>query len=469
MKRSVGQVSVPCFLPVRPSTTHHKAALLRETADDVILMEKLIISGQRKLNGDVHISGMKNAALPILFACALNTETCVIENVPPVSDIGTTLSILADMGVEIEYRNRNTVIINAAGFNSTVSSDNKVRKIRASSYLLGVELGRTGKTRVAYPGGCSFGVRPLDQHLKGFEIMGAEMSGDHGGISGCAPDGLHSGKIMLDIPSVGATVNLILAAVLTPGLTVIGNAAREPHIVDLAVFLNSCGAKIIGAGTSDIKIEGVERLHGCTHTIIPDMIEAGTYMAAVAGTGGRVNILNVIPKHLESIVGKLREMGVDIEEGDTYVTVSSTGELKSSQITTAAYPGFPTDMHPQFAVLLCSAQGMGTVTDKIWENRFAYVEELLKMGATVTRAGNTACFAGNQKLCGAAVEATDLRGGAAMVIAALMAEGETEIGKLNYIDRGYDDLIGKLRGLGADIRRVDVSEDADFKFGAITD
>ena len=432
-------------------------------------MEKLIISGQRKLNGDVHISGMKNAALPILFACALNTETCVIENVPPVSDIGTTLSILADMGVEIEYRNRNTVIINAAGFNSTVSSDAKVRKIRASSYLLGVELGRTGKTRVAYPGGCSFGVRPLDQHPKGFEIMGAEMSGDHGGISGFAPDGLHSGKIMLDIPSVGATVNLILAAVLTPGQTVIGNAAREPHIVDLAVFLNSCGAQIHGAGTSEIKIEGVSRLHGCTHTIIPDMIEAGTYMAAVAGTGGRVNILNVIPKHLESIVGKLREMGVEIEEGDTYVTVSSTGELKSSQITTAAYPGFPTDMHPQFAVLLCSAQGMGTVTDKIWENRFAYVEELLKMGATVTRAGNTACFAGNQKLCGAAVEATDLRGGAAMVIAALMAEGETEIGKLNYIDRGYDDLIGKLRGLGADIRRVDISEDTDFNFGAITD
>ena len=414
-------------------------------------MEKLIINGQRRLNGNVHISGMKNAALPILFACALNKETCIIENVPPVNDIGTTLSILADMGVDISYRAKNTVIINAAGFSAGISNDAKVRKIRASSYLLGVELGRNHRTRIAYPGGCSFGVRPLDQHLKGFEIMGAEMTNDRGGIAGEAPDGLRAGKIMLDIPSVGATVNLILAATLTPGTTVIGNAAREPHIVDLAVFLNSCGAKIFGAGTSEIKIEGVEALHGCTHTVIPDMIEAGTYMAAVAATGGRANITNIIPKHLESIIGKLREMGVTVEEYADSVTVSSSGELKSSQITTAAYPGFPTDMHPQFSVLLCAAHGMGTVTDKIWENRFAYVEELLKMGATITRAGNTACFAGNQKLCGASVCATDLRGGAAMVIAALMAQGETEITNLHYIDRGYDNLIGKLSALGADI------------------
>ncbi len=420
-------------------------------------MEKLFIQGGRRLAGSIAISGMKNAALPILFACALNREPCIIHNVPAVSDIANTLHILSAMGCAVTHLGPNSVEINGADFRVGSSPDHLVEKIRASSYLMGVELGREGRTRIAYPGGCKFGsARPLNYHTRAFEIMGAEMEVSGQGFFGEAPGGLHEGKIILDMASVGATINIILAAVLTPGTTVIGNAAREPHIVALANFLNMCGGKILGAGTSEIHIEGVKSLHGCSYTIIPDMIEAGTYMCAVAGTGGCVTLTGVIPKHLESIISKLDEMGVSIEIGEDSIRVSSDGVLKGTQITTAIYPGFPTDMQPQFGVLLCVAQGMSTINEKIWDNRFAYLDELVRMGITVSRTSSTAWFPGNQKLMGSSVAATDLRGGAAMVIAGLMASGITEISHPEYIDRGYDDLIGKLKSLGAYIERKEV-------------
>ena len=420
-------------------------------------MEKLFVQGGRRLGGTIAISGMKNAALPILFACALNTEPCLIHNVPDVSDIRTTLDILSEMGCEIEHLTPTTIRICGAGFRAGTSPAKLVEKIRASSYLMGVELGRAGYTAIAYPGGCKFGsARPLNYHTRAFEIMGAEMELSGHGFHGSAPDGLHEGKIILDMASVGATINIILAAALTPGITVIGNAAREPHVVSVANFLNMCGGKVLGAGTSEIRIEGVSKLHGCTYSVIPDMIEAGTYMCAVAGTGGRVTLTGVIPKHLESIISKLTEMGVTIEEDEESITVISDGILKGTQITTAPYPGFPTDMQPQFGVLLCIAQGMSTINEKVWENRFAYLDELLRMGITVTRSANTAWFPGNQRLMGSSVSATDLRGGAAMVIAGLIADSVTEIACPEYIDRGYDDLIGKLRLLGASIERREV-------------
>lgn len=419
--------------------------------------EKLFVQGGRRLNGTIEISGMKNAALPILFACALNRETCTLYNVPPVSDIENTLEILSQMGCVINHLSPTTVEINAAGFRVGTSPDKIVEKIRASSYLMGVELGREGRTRIAYPGGCKFGsARPLNYHTRAFEIMGAEMQPTGKGFEGYTPDGMQCGKIILDMASVGATINIMLAATLTPGMTIIGNAAREPHIVALANFLNMCGARILGAGTSEIRIDGVSKLHGCSYTIIPDMIEAGTYMCAVAGTGGCVTLTNVIPKHLESIISKLTDMGAIIEEHDDSITISSDGNLKGTEITTAVYPGFPTDMQPQFGVLLCSANGMSTIHEKIWENRFAYLDELIRMGITVTRSNNTAWFPGNQRLLGSSVSATDLRGGAAMVIAGLMACGTTEIACPEFIDRGYDDLIGKLNSLGACIERKKV-------------
>jgi UDP-N-acetylglucosamine 1-carboxyvinyltransferase len=296
----------------------------------------------------------------------------------------------------------------------------------------------------------------LNFHTRAFETMGAEMVTNGDGFSGEAPDGLRGAKIFWDTASVGATVNVILAAVLTPGTTIIGNAAREPHIVDLANFLNMCGASIKGAGTAEIRIDGVSKLHGCSYTVAPDMIEAGTYMCAVAGTGGHVTFTNVIPKHLESIISKLIEMGVSIEEDEDSVTVISDGQLKGADVTTAVYPGFPTDMQPQFGALFCTAQGVSTINEKIWDNRFAYLDEIVRMGITVTHSASTAWFPGNQQLHGSSVTATDLRGGAAMVIAGLMAHGTTEIDNISYIDRGYDDLIGKLSSLGACIERREV-------------
>ena len=419
---------------------------------------KIIIQGGRPLFGDISISGMKNAALPIIFASILVGDVCTLENIPEVSDIDASLEILKAMGARVSRRKPNTVRIDTTHIMQGASPYELVRKLRGSTYLLGAELGRFGKTTVGWPGGCNFGNRPLDQHMKGFEVLGAMDHTDSGFIKLDAPNGLHGGSVYFDVASVGATVNVILAAVLANGTTVIDNAAREPHIVDLANFLNSCGANITGAGTPMIKIRGVQELHGCTYAIIPDMIEAGTYMVAAAATGGCVHIRSVIPKHIETITAKLCEMGVCVEEYDDSVLVKSTGELRNVNIKTLYYPGFPTDMHPQFAPLLSLAGGVSCIQEGMWENRFRYVDELRKMGATVMLDSRTATFVGVEKLVGAPVEAVDLRAGAAMVIAGLAAEGVTEIGGVEYIKRGYVDIVGKLRALGAMIEEVTVPD-----------
>ena len=415
---------------------------------------KIIIQGGKPLYGDISISGMKNAALPIIFATILVKDVCILENIPEVSDIDTSLEILKAMGAQISRCDKTTIQIDTTNIEQGTSPYELVRKLRGSTYLLGAELGRFGKTAVGWPGGCDFGSRPLDQHMKGFEALGAVDQTDSGFIKLNAPNGLHGNSVYFDVASVGATVNIILASVLANGTTVIDNAAREPHIVDLANFLNSCGANITGAGTPMIKIRGVQELHGCNYTIIPDMIEAGTYMVAAAATGGCVHIHSVIPKHIETITAKLCEMGVCVEEHDDSVLVRSEGELRNVNIKTLYYPGFPTDMHPQFAPLLSLAGGVSCIQESIWENRFRYVDELRKMGATVILDSRTATFVGTGKLIGAPVEAVDLRAGAAMVIAGLAAEGVTEISGVNYIKRGYVDIVGKLRALGAMIEEV---------------
>ena len=423
-------------------------------------MEKIIVNGGKPLRGDVHISGMKNAALPIIFATILTADKCTIENVPKVSDITMSFDILRSMGANINYLDETTVEIDTTEIEGGNTPFDLVSRMRASTYLLGAELARFKKTKVGYPGGCNFGTRPIDMHIKGFEALGATVSQDENYVYADAPNGLCGNSIYFDIASVGATVNIMLAATLADGLTVIENAAREPHIVDLANFLNTCGANIKGAGTGIIKIMGVKKLHGCVYDIIPDMIEAGTYMTAVAATGGEVNILNVIPKHLEIISTKLIEMGVEIKTYDDYLTVISTGKLKPTNIQTLPYPGFPTDMHPQFSTLLAIADGDSTVYETIWKNRFKYVQELEKMGANITVNEPFAAFHGVEKLHGASVSACDLRAGAAIVIAGLVAEGTTEVTNIYTIERGYLDIVGKLRDLGADISKVIIDENA---------
>ena len=424
-----------------------------------IMSIRMIIQGGRPLYGEISVSGMKNAALPILFATILVKDVCTLENIPGVSDISTTLEILRQMGAQITYLSPTTVRIDTTYIRGSSSPDELVRKMRASSYLLGAELGRFGKTKIAWPGGCDFGgCRPLDLHLKGFRALGARTDTEGGFIYAEADEKLVGNSVYFDIASVGATVNMILASVYAEGTTVIDNAAREPHIVDLANFLNACGANITGAGTSVIKIRGVTSLRGCTYTIIPDMIEAGTYMVAAAATGGCVRIHSVIPKHVESITTKLCEMGVQVEEEDDAIVVKSDRKLNNVNIQTLYYPGFPTDMHPQFAVLLCLANGIGNIHEGIWSTRFRYVEELCKMGATIIVDSQNATVVGVEKLTGAVVDATDLRAGAALVIAGLAAEGVTEIRGVEYIKRGYDSMVEKLRGLGADIRETVVED-----------
>lgn len=423
-------------------------------------MEKIIINGGRQLNGDVYINGMKNAALPIIFATILTADKCTIENVPKVSDITMSFDILLSMGATIKYLDETTVEIDTSNIVGGNTPFDLVSRMRASTYLLGAELARFKKTRVGFPGGCNFGTRPIDMHIKGFEALGATVTQDESYVYADAPQGLKGNSIYFDIASVGATVNIMLAATLAEGLTIIENAAREPHIVDLANFLNTCGANIKGAGTGIIKIVGVEKLHGCIYDIIPDMIEAGTYMTAVAATGGEVNIRNVIPKHLEIISTKLIEMGVEVKTYDDYLAVKSTGKLKPTNIQTLPYPGFPTDMHPQFSTLLTIADGYSTVYETIWKNRFKYVKELEKMGANITVNEPFAAFHGVEKLRGANVSACDLRAGAAIVIAGLVAEGTTEVTNIYTIERGYLDIVGKLRDLGADISKVIIDENA---------
>ena len=423
-------------------------------------MDKIIINGGNKLYGDVYINGMKNAALPIIFATILTADKCTLENIPRVSDITMAFEILRSMGATVNYTDSTTVEIDTSNLEGSCSPKDLVMRMRGSTYLLGAELARFHSSKVAFPGGCNFGARPIDMHIKGFEALGANVSQDEENVYAEAPEGLKGSSIYFDTVSVGATVNIMLAATLAEGQTVIENAAREPHIVDLANFLNTCGADIKGAGTGIIKINGVKSLQGRTYDIIPDMIEAGTYMTAVAATGGEVNIRNVIPKHLEIISTKLVEMGVEIETYDDYLTVRSNGVLKPTNIQTLPYPGFPTDMHPQFGALLCIAEGESTVYETIWKNRFRYALELEKMGANVMINEPFAAFKGVKKLHGATVSSVDLRGGAALVVAGLVAEGTTEITNISTIERGYLDIVGKLRELGADISKIYIDENA---------
>ena len=420
-------------------------------------MEKFVIKGGNALKGEVRISGAKNAAVAILPAVLLSDEPCIVENLPNISDVATILKTMQALGANIKALNKSAVEIDPRHVNSFVVSKKMAEGMRASSYFLGALLGRLGRARVAPPGGCDFGVRPIDQHIKGFEALGAKMSIENGMVDARAQK-LSGCSIYLDVVSVGATINIMLAAVNAAGLTVIENAAREPHIVDLANFLNSMGADIMGAGTSVIKIRGVRHLHGTSYSIIPDQIEAGTYMAAAAAAGGDVLITNVTPKHLESIIAKLQETGAKITEYDEAVRVQMNRRPHKCNIKTMPHPGFPTDMQPQIAVLLSIADGTSIITEGVWDSRFRYVDQLTLMGADIQVDGKMAVITGVKSLHSAPVKAVDLRAGAAMIIAGLAADGITEIEEIDHIDRGYEDVVEKLTKIGADIKRVTVTD-----------
>ena len=418
-------------------------------------MTKYVIHGGKPLFGEIEISGAKNAAVAIIPAALLIDGVCRIENIPQISDVTLILNILQELGADVRTVNRTTVDIDCSHIHNRKVPEELARKIRASYYLIGALLGRFGSAQVPPPGGCDFGGRPIDQHIKGFVAMGADVNVNGGFIHAKARMGrLVGSQVYLDMVSVGATMNIMLAATLAEGLTVIENAAKEPHIVDLANFLNSMGADIMGAGTDVIKIRGVDRLTGGTYSIIPDQIEAGTYMAAVAATGGEVLIDNVIPKHLECITAKLLEMGVEVEERDDAVLVRRKGPLSRTNVKTLPYPGFPTDMQPQIAAVLCLAQGTSVLTEGVWDNRYRYVDEFRRMGAQIQVDGKVAVIEGVPQLSGAKLRACDLRAGAAMVIAALAAQGVSEISCIHHIERGYEDIVRKLSNVGADIRVV---------------
>lgn len=422
-------------------------------------MEKFVINGGKPLRGEVRISGAKNAAVAILPAVLLADSPCIIENLPDISDVSAILGVMRILGADVRLLNKSSVEIDPRHVNSFVVSKEMAEGMRASSYFLGALLGRMDRAKVAPPGGCNFGVRPLDQHIKGFEALGAVITLENG-LMDCKAKELRGASVYLDVVSVGATINIMLAAVKAKGLTVIENAAREPHIVDLANFLNSMGANIMGAGTSVIKIRGVDVLNGTTYSIIPDQIEAGTYMAAAVATGGDVLITNVTPKHLESIIAKLAEVGAQVTEFDEAVRVTMQGRPKKCNVKTMPHPGFPTDMQPQMATVLAIAEGTSIVTEGVWDNRFRYVDQLTLMGASVQVDGKSAIITGVEKLRPAPVQAVDLRAGAAMIIAGLVAEGETEVENIQYIDRGYENIVEKFTALGADIRRVNKPDGA---------
>ena len=422
-------------------------------------MTKYIVQGGQPLFGEVRISGAKNAAVAIIPAALLVDGVCRIENIPQISDVTALLKILEQLGAKVRFLNRSDVEIDCRHIATTQVSQELAHKIRASYYLIGALLGRFGEAEVSMPGGCNFGgVRPIDQHVKGFVAMGAEVrEGDF--ICAKADGGRMKGaNIYLDVVSVGATMNIMMAAALAEGTTVIENAAKEPHIVDLANFLNSMGADIKGAGTDTIRIFGVDRLHGGSYAIIPDQIEAGTYMAAVAACGGQVLVRGIIPKHMDCITAKLQEMGVQVEEQDDTLLVRHAGRLRRTNVKTLPYPGFPTDMQPQVTVALCLAEGTSMVTEGVWDNRYRYVGELTRMGAQIRVEGRSAVVEGVERLNAASVQAYDLRAGAAMVIAALAADGVSEVTNVHYIERGYEDIIGKLRGIGAKIESVECEE-----------
>lgn len=416
-------------------------------------MEKLIVKGQKKLSGEVFISGAKNAVVAIIPAAIIAEGISIIENLPCIEDVTCFIKTLENLGIKCDLLNKNTLKIDSTYIKSSIATNDNVKKIRASYYLMGALVGRFKKVCVALPGGCNFGSRPIDQHIRGFKALGVKVE-EKGDIIELDSTELKGAHIYLDMVSVGATINIMLASVLAKGVTTIENAAKEPHVVDTANFLNMLGAKITGAGTDVIKITGVEKLHGGEYSIIPDQIEAGTYMIATAITGGDVCVRNIIPKHMDSLSVKLEEMGCKIEEGDDYIRVISKERLNGTNVKTMVYPGFPTDLQPQMTTLLAYSNGNSSLTENVWENRFQYLEELSKLGAKITLNGRVASIEGVSKFTGAEVKATDLRAGAAMLIAGLVAEGETIISNTKYIDRGYENVEEKFRKLGADISRI---------------
>ncbi len=420
-------------------------------------MEKLFVKGGTPLKGKVYISGAKNAAVAIIPAALLSDGICRIENIPNIADVTVLLQMLKGLGASVKYVNKSTVEIDPTGVNTHIVPYEMTRKTRASSYFMGAMLGRFKKAKVALPGGCDFCARPLDLHEKGFAALGADVEKDDGMLD-LKADRLVGTSIYLDTVSVGATINIMLAACKARGRTIIENAAKEPHIVDLANFLNSMGADIKGAGTDVLKISGVSHLGSTTYSIIPDQIEAGTYMVAAAATGGDVKIKNVIPKHLESISAKLIEAGATVEEGDEFVRVYRKGELRKCNIKTQPHPGFPTDMQPQMVTLLSIANGTSMVTEAVWDSRFKYVNYLDRMGAKIKVDGKVAVIEGVDKLKSAPVKADDLRAGAALIIAGLIADGTTQIENIHLIDRGYEDYVEKFTALGADIERINIPD-----------
>lgn len=416
-------------------------------------MEKLVINGGKKLFGKIDISGAKNAAVAILPAAIMASKSkCIIDNIPDIEDVQCIERIIESINAKI-IKNNDTVTIDSTAISSVCANTDDVRRMRASYYLIGALLGRFKEAKVALPGGCSIGVRPIDQHIKGFEALGATVTIEHGIVTAKA-EKLVGANIYFDVVSVGATINVMLAASLAEGTTILENVAKEPHVVDVANFMNSMGANIKGAGTDVIRVTGVKELRGCSYSVIPDQIEAGTYMIAAAGCGGKVTINNIITKHMESITAKLIEMGVEVIEDEDSLTVISDRNLKSVNVKTLPYPGFPTDVQQPMTTVLAVSKGRSIVNESIWESRFKFVDELKKMGANIKVEGRTAIIDGVPKLTGAVLKATDLRAGAAMVIAGLMAEGTTEVTCIDHVDRGYPHIEEKFKMLGADIRRV---------------
>ncbi len=420
-------------------------------------LEKLVVNGGKRLHGRVKISGAKNAVLPIIAATLLGQDTaCVLEEVPCLDDVKTIAEVLTKLGVKVNFdTQKNIFVADSSHISSCDAPYELIRKMRASFLIMGPLLSRCGHSKISLPGGCAIGTRPIDLHLKGFEALGAKIEIGHGFINATVPNGLKGARIYLDFPSVGATENILMAASMAEGKTILENPAQEPEIIDLANFLNMMGANIRGAGTNVIKIEGVKKLCGCNYTIIPDRIEAGTYMVAAAMTGGDVYIENAISEHLKPVIAKLTEAGAEIIEEIKGIHVRADKKLRCVDIKTMPYPGFPTDMQAQFMAMLTVAEGTGMVTETVFENRFMHVDELKRMGAHIKIEGRTAVVEGSCHLLGCQVKATDLRAGAAMVLAGLVAEGQTQISYIHHIDRGYDNLVGKLCSLGADISRID--------------
>lgn len=427
------------------------------------MKEKLIIKGGRPLTGTVTVSGAKNAAVAILPATILCEGECELDNLPNIDDVRLINYLLGSMGAKTELNNT-LIKVDTRELSTYILNNDAVKLMRASYYFMGALLGRFGKAEVALPGGCAIGLRPIDQHVKGMEALGATVKTEYGCLKAEAPNGLHGTDIYLDVVSVGATINIMLAAVLAKGKTTIVNAAKEPHVVDVANFLNCMGAKVKGAGTDIVRITGVDKLHGCNYAIIPDQIETGTLMIAAAATRGDLTIKNVIPTHMEALTAKLIEMGVTVDEGDDYLHVTCTKRPKHVNIKTLPYPGFPTDLQQPATVLLSTADGASIIVENIFESRFKHINEIRRMGANVSIDGRVCVVEGVERLTGAPVRATDLRAGAALIVAGLMADGQTEITGVQYIDRGYDHIEGKLRQIGADIHREKAEEMEDFDF-----